>query len=127
MEKMRVALLVVFSAAVLWPDRALALKCYSCTPQPCNNQCMDPMNCSEEDRYCMTVVELLEIGPSSVKQISKMCMPNCSEIIQHPVFTSCCQRDFCNLNGDAAARFCNSRMLLGILATSVSALLWTGL
>ncbi|XP_067386189.1 lymphocyte antigen 6E-like [Emydura macquarii macquarii] len=102
---------------------ARSLKCYTCTTQPSNDQCMIPTDCADADKYCATVIEMKKDSSSGVMRITKLCLPMCSATSQQAGLgssvTSCCQRDYCNRNRAAGVTLSYMTLGVGVLASFV--------
>ncbi|CAM4493456.1 unnamed protein product [Lepidochelys olivacea] len=110
---------------------AHSLKCYTCIAQSSNDQCMIPTDCTDGDKYCATIIGTDKSSSSGAVRITKLCLPMCTAASQHAglgdVSTSCCQRDYCNRSGAASLRISYATLEVGILASFVCLLVWSGL
>ncbi|CAM4584812.1 unnamed protein product [Lepidochelys kempii] len=129
-SKMRTCLTILL-AVVLCAEQAHSLKCYTCIAQSSNDQCMIPTDCTDGDKYCATIIGTDKSSSSGAVRITKLCLPMCTAASQHAglgdVSTSCCQRDYCNRSGAASLRISYATLEVGILASFVCLLVWSGL
>ncbi|KAG6923386.1 lymphocyte antigen 6 complex, locus E [Chelydra serpentina] len=92
---------------------------------------MIPTNCADADKYSATVIGTDKASSSGAMRITKLCLPMCTATSQHAglgnTSTSCCQRDYCNRSGAAGVRIVSAMLGVGIWASFVCLLVWTGL
>ncbi|XP_068091116.1 lymphocyte antigen 6E-like [Hyperolius riggenbachi] len=87
---------------------ALSLKCYTCSSQSSNSNCMTATTCSSTDTTCMTSVVAGGLGSLSGATITKSCTNVCTATgVNLVVFTSgvtCCSTDLCNVSGASSVK-----------------------
>ncbi|XP_069478256.1 lymphocyte antigen 6E-like [Ambystoma mexicanum] len=94
-SKVRTPKVQTFGGSII----AHTLRCYTCTSQTNNSQCMTATNCTSGETNCKTDVINYAVG----KSITKACASSCTVTnvgaggIGYK--TECCSTDLCNTSG----------------------------
>ncbi|KAG9465620.1 hypothetical protein GDO78_017984 [Eleutherodactylus coqui] len=95
---------------------AHSLKCYTCTQQPTNANCLTETDCKSDETYCQTMVVT---APARGKTaIIKMCTSSCAPYSGSNNLgsgsVSCCTTDLCNYSGGASIRSSCAAIILAL-------------
>ncbi|KAM4704903.1 uncharacterized protein WCC33_009714 [Rhinophrynus dorsalis] len=97
------ALKVLLVLTAVCIGTAISLKCYTCTVQSSNSNCMTATNCTAGDTYCKTSVVSAGIGSVSATTITKTCASSCTAssfgVSVASTSVACCSTDLCNTSG----------------------------
>ncbi|XP_066445369.1 secreted Ly-6/uPAR-related protein 1-like [Eleutherodactylus coqui] len=80
---------------------AHSLKCYTCTEQPTNDQCLTETDCKSDETYCQTMVATAPARGKSaiIKMCTSSCTPYSGSNNLGSGLVSCCTTDLCNYSG----------------------------
>ncbi|XP_072010710.1 lymphocyte antigen 6E-like [Engystomops pustulosus] len=117
------ALTCLLITAALCMGSVYSLKCYTCTSQSSNTNCMTPTTCSASDTTCMTSVVAGGLGSLSGASITKSCTAVCTETGFNAVVVStsvsCCSTDLCNTSGASSIGSTTSVLAAALGAVTV--------
>uniref|UniRef100_A0A6I8PP56 Lymphocyte antigen 6E n=1 Tax=Xenopus tropicalis TaxID=8364 RepID=A0A6I8PP56_XENTR len=103
------ALYVSLLLAALCIGTAVPLKCYTCTGESSNANCLNQTNCSDIDTSCQTFVASISLFGVSAKSITKSCTPSCTpggaSFAGATGTVSCCNTDLCNISGAPGVKY----------------------
>nr|XP_025041848.1 lymphocyte antigen 6E-like [Pelodiscus sinensis] len=114
------AFLVTLLAATLCVERGHSLLCYACHNESSNQECMKIAMCAKEDKYCVTIRDMVGAGKGQNPEvrISKMCSPECPQggLEEGKTTTKvfCCDKPLCNVNGASSTKTSYSMISLGM-------------
>ncbi|CAM4493580.1 unnamed protein product [Lepidochelys kempii] len=114
------AFLVALLAAALCAEQGHSFMCYTCQGETSNKYCMKISMCAKEDKYCVTIKDVIDAGYESKYRISKMCSPECPKMqgkTAAKVF--CCDKLLCNVNGTSSIETSHLMISMGILANFI--------
>ncbi|CAM5107646.1 unnamed protein product [Natator depressus] len=114
------AFLVALLAAALCAEQGHSFMCYTCQGETSNKYCMKISMCAKEDKYCVTIKDVIDTGYKSKYRISKMCSPECPKLqgkTAAKVF--CCDKLLCNVNGTSSIETSYLMISMGILANFI--------
>ncbi|XP_029448022.1 lymphocyte antigen 6E-like isoform X2 [Rhinatrema bivittatum] len=104
-------------AAALCLHAVYSLKCYTCTAQNSNSNCLVETDCSNDTTSCLTIVGHLTTGSTNDTAITKQCATQCTKgpstigDVSGNV-TTCCTTDRCNYSGATSVKISFLALLL---------------